>query len=150
VESDELTYPMHVILRFEIEKALFNGSLSVADVPKVWNQKMKEYLGLEVPSDSKGALQDVHWSSGSFGYFPTYSLGAIAAAQIAHSIPNHENLLANNDYPAIKKWLNENIHNKGSLTLNSNALLKQVTGEELNPQIYIKYLKEKYSKLYNL
>ncbi|KAL9643568.1 hypothetical protein ABK040_010181 [Willaertia magna] len=150
VEADELTYPMHVIVRFEIEKALFDGTINVKDVPKVWNEKMKEYLGVEIPNDAKGCLQDVHWSSGAFGYFPTYLLGAMTACQIAHSLPNFENLLNNNDYLSIKQWLNENIHKKGSMTLTTDNLLKQATGEELNPKIFISYLKKKYTEVYDL
>ncbi|KAG2382361.1 hypothetical protein C9374_005563 [Naegleria lovaniensis] len=150
IESDELTYPMHVILRFEIEKALFDGSLKVEDVPKAWNQKFKEYLGLDVPSDSKGALQDVHWSSGAFFYFPTYLLGAAASAQISSSIPDFEKHIQENNYPFLKNWLNENIHERGSVTLNSNRLLEVATGQKLNAEIFINYLKNKYSKLYDL
>jgi carboxypeptidase Taq len=149
VESDEVTYPLHIILRFEIERDLFSGAVQVDDLPKVWNEKMKQYLGIEPPTDAQGVLQDVHWSSGAFGYFPTYSLGAMYAAQIAAQ-PEIAKYVENGQYKEICQWLKEKIHTRGSVTLNANRLLKEATGEELNVDHFVKYLKDKYSEIYDL
>jgi carboxypeptidase Taq len=149
-ESDEVTYPLHVILRYEIEKGLFDGSISVDELPMVWNNKMREYLGICPPTDSEGVLQDVHWTSGSFGYFPTYLLGSIMAAQLAAKLPNFERLLEASDYKQIKNYLTEKIHKRGSVDLNADKLLEYATGEPLNPKYFIDYLTKKYSEIYQL
>ncbi|KAL0491522.1 carboxypeptidase [Acrasis kona] len=149
VEADEVTYPLHIILRFEIEKGLFDGSINVDDLPTIWNQKMKDYLGIEPTNDSTGVLQDVHWSSGAFGYFPTYTLGAMYAAQLA-SLPQIDEWIKKAEYGEICKWLGENVHKKGSVTLNANKLLEEATGEKLNASHFVKYLTEKYNDVYKL
>lgn len=153
IESDELTYALHVMVRYEIEKALFNDEIEVADLPKVWNEKYKEYLGVEPKHDGEGVLQDVHWAGGSFGYFPSYALGYMYAAQLKHKmledIPNYDELLANGDITPIKHWLNEHIHQYGKLK-KPLELLNDITGEGLNVQYLIDYLKEKYSAIYRL
>jgi carboxypeptidase Taq len=131
VEADEITYPLHIILRYELEKGLFDGSIQVNDLPGIWNDRMEEYLGIRPPSDSLGVLQDVHWSSGSFGYFPSYTLGAIYACQFFND------------------WLNKNIHRLGRL-YSAEDLVKKVTGEPLNPHLYMSYLKEKYGAIYKI
>ncbi|GJL78281.1 MAG: carboxypeptidase M32 [Nitrospinaceae bacterium] len=153
VEADELTYPLHVILRFEIEKGLFDGSMTVDDLPEIWNDKMLNYLGVKPPTDTLGVLQDVHWSSGSFGYFPSYTLGAMYACQfygtLVREVPETEKHIEKGDFSPIKNWLNEKIHRQGRL-YTPQELVLQVTGEPLNPDIFIDYLKNKYQAVYQL
>jgi len=154
VESDEVTYPMHIILRYELEKGLIEGTIEVDDLPKLWNAKMKEYLGIEPSTDSQGVLQDTHWASGLFGYFPTYSLGAIYSSQffeqLKKEIPNVDQLLENGDFKPVREWLRNKIHIVGSLYPSGDLLAKEVTGQPLNPSIFTDYLQKKYSKLYDL
>lgn len=149
IEADELTYSLHVMIRYEIEKMIFEGKLEVEDLPRVWNAKIKEYLGIDVPSDSKGVLQDVHWAGGMFGYFPSYSLGNAYASQIIDELKKEIDInshLGNGDFAPINSWLNEKIHKKG-MTLDPNDLIKSVCGEELNPVPFINYLKEKFGSI---
>jgi len=154
VDADEVTYPLHVILRFEIEKAFFDGSLDVESLPTVWNQKMKDLLGLDVSNDAEGCLQDIHWSIGAFGYFPSYSLGAMMATQIFEAakreMPALEENISNGQFSELKQWLNTNIHETGSLIDNPDELLENVTGSKLDPTIFVSYLRKKYSFLYGL
>lgn len=149
--ADELTYHFHIIIRFEIEKALIEGSLKVKDVPEVWNQKYEEYLGVEVPSDAQGCLQDVHWSHGGFGYFPTYSLGSLYSAQFYKQASEEqgdlEEKIAKGDLHTLREWLRENIHQWGRLE-RSGELCKRVTGKELDPDPFIDYAWKKYGDLY--
>ncbi len=153
VEADELTYPLHVILRFEIEKDLFEGSLSVDDLPEAWNEKMKKYLGIIPPTDTVGVLQDSHWSSGAFGYFPSYTLGAIYACQfynaLREELPDTDKNIETGHFVPIKNWLNQKIHRQGRLYTPQELVLR-ITGEPLNPQHLIHYLKSKYSVIYKL
>ncbi|MGV7221305.1 MAG: carboxypeptidase M32 [Nitrospinales bacterium] len=153
VEADEVTYPLHVILRYELEKGLFDGSISVDQLPDLWNNKMEEYLGIRPPNNRMGVLQDVHWSSGSFGYFPSYTLGAMYASQfysaMLKEIPDAESQIEKGEFANIKKWLNTNIHSKGTL-FSPSELVKQVTGEPLNHKYFISYLNEKYGNIYKL
>ncbi len=153
VEADELTYPLHIILRFEIEKELFEGNVSVNDLPELWNEKMFTYLGIRPPNDTVGILQDSHWSGGAFGYFPSYTLGAIYACQFYRAIqsehPDIEQLVASGDFSSIKNWLNKNIHSQGKLYTPQELILR-ITGEPLNPEHFICYLEEKYRKIYQL
>ncbi|WP_238883450.1 carboxypeptidase M32 [Clostridium sp. YIM B02551] len=152
-EADELTYSLHVIIRYEIEKAIFNGEVATSDLPRLWNEKYKEYLGVEPTNDSEGILQDMHWSDGSFGYFPSYALGNLYGAQFLNTmkkdIPNYKELLGKGDIKPITKWLNEKIHTHGAVYSPMELLLK-VTGEKLNPKYFIDYLEEKYTKLYHV
>jgi carboxypeptidase Taq len=154
VESDEVTYPLHIILRYELEKALVEGSIEVKDLPRLWNEKMKEYLGCEPESDARGVLQDVHWSAGLFGYFPTYSLGAMYATQIFKAaekeLPGLADDIAAGKFERLKGWLNEKIHKVGSLPTSGDELMVAVTGAPLQPQVFLDYLKDKYSALYQL
>jgi carboxypeptidase Taq len=153
VEADEVTYPMHVILRYEIEKGLFDGSVEINTLPELWNSKMKEYLGVEPPSDTLGVLQDTHWSGAAFGYFPSYTLGAIYASQFYQTLqqekPDLENEIKSGNLSTIRQWLNHKIHEKGRLLSVAN-LVKQVTGDDLNPTVFLDYLKKKYRKIYRL
>ena len=153
VEADEVTYPMHVILRYELEKGLFDESIKVEDLPELWNAKMVEYLGVMPPTDTLGVLQDTHWSGGAFGYFPSYTLGAIYASQfyqaLKQEIPDIEKQVEEGNLALIRGWLGAKIHQQGRL-LSVPALVRQVTGENLNPECFIKYLKNKYSQIYRL
>ncbi len=153
VEADEVTYPLHIILRFEIEKGLFDGSISPDDLPGIWNDKMNTYLGIKPNTDMEGVLQDIHWSMGSFGYFPSYTLGAMYACQFFNTLKIQdsgiEEKIKAGKFIDIKKWLNENIHQKGRL-YSIDELVIQVTGESLNPDHFIKYLIDKYTDIYKL
>ncbi|EIT86651.1 thermostable carboxypeptidase 1 [Fictibacillus macauensis ZFHKF-1] len=153
IEADELTYPLHVIVRYEIEKGLFNDEIEVKDLPRVWNEKMQEYLGITPPNDAQGVLQDVHWSGGSFGYFPSYALGYIYAAQLKNSmkrdLPNVDEAIANGQFELITKWLQENIHQYGMMK-KPMELLQDVTGEGLNADHLIAYFENKYSAIYDV
>ena len=151
VEADEVTYCLHVILRFEIEMALISGHLQVADLPYAWNEKMKELLGITPPSDRFGCLQDIHWSLGDIGYFPTYALGNLFAAQFfaafAKKHPDWEVRVSSGDLGFIREFLKINIHSLGK-QYSSQELVKRVTGKTLNETAYCQYLKKKYSEIY--
>lgn len=145
-EADELTYCLHIIIRYEIEKLLVNGEIEVDDLATIWNQKYKEYLGVDVPGDKDGVLQDVHWSDGSFGYFPSYALGNLYAAQLMHYMRKDfdvDKALETGKLNLFKKWLCKNAFPYGSL-MDVNDWIIKVTGEPLNPDYYIAYLKEKF------
>jgi carboxypeptidase Taq len=152
-EADELTYHFHILIRYEIEKALMEGKLKVVDLPAYWNARYKEYLGVKVPNDAQGVLQDIHWSHGSIGYFPTYSLGSFYAAQFfataKKEVKSLENNIENGNLLPLVEWLREKIHIHGKY-YSAEELCKKVTGEKLNFNHFIKYAKEKYSTLYNL
>ena len=152
VEADELTYSLHIMLRYEIEKMLINGEVNIDDLPKIWNEKVKEYLGLEPQNDSEGLMQDIHWYCGLIGYFPSYAIGNAYASQIYNAMKKDfdvEKALENQDLKKITDWLGEKIHKYGLLK-DTPTIIKEVTGEELNPKYYIEYLKEKYSKIYEI
>lgn len=151
VEADEVTYGLHIILRFEIERELVAGKIKVKDLPEVWNQKMKDLLGIVPKTDREGVLQDVHWAHGSFGYFPTYLLGTMASAQIWNIFSTKYEVLStkvmNGDLVVLRDWLREKIHRHGRV-YTSKELIKSVTGENLNPKYFIEYLESKFEKLY--
>lgn len=151
VEADEVTYNLHVMIRYEIEKALINGEIKVSELPRVWNEKMKEYLGITPPNDTKGVLQDVHWAGGSFGYFPSYTLGNIFAAQLYNTakkeIRDFDTLISKGELISIKKWLSEKIHKFGKL-MEPSEIIKEATGEDINPTYLIDYLESKYKDIY--
>lgn len=153
VEADEVTYTLHVILRFEIEKMLVEGSLKVKDVPKIWNQKMHDLLGITPPTDALGCLQDIHWSLGSMGYFPTYALGNLYAAQFfekfAHDHPDWESQLSQGNLAFIRDWLKTHIHQYGR-QYTPHGLIEKVTGKPLSEKPYLDYLNAKYGKIYGL
>jgi carboxypeptidase Taq len=153
IEADELTYNLHIIIRYEIEKLIFNEGLEVKDLPGVWNTKYQEYLGITPPSNALGVLQDVHWSGGDFGYFASYSLGNMYAAQILNTLrqelPEFENLIAAGNLLPVKEWLTEKIYRYGQ-SLTPSQIIEQVTGEPLNPDYLADYLEAKYTELYQL
>jgi len=165
LESDEVTYTMHIILRYEIEKGLLDGSIPVEEVPAVWNSKMKEYLGVEVMDDAQGCLQDIHWAGGAFGYFPTYSLGAMYACQLYACAkeqvdvaskstctkgPTLEENIALGNFAVLKNWLNKNVHKLGSVPASGDELMERVTGNRLQPETFLNYLRCKYTEIYKL
>lgn len=151
VDSDEVTYNLHIILRFELEKQLFDGSLKVNNLPEKWNSSSQELLGLTPKNDKEGVLQDVHWSGGHFGYFPSYCLGNMLAAQLWYAVSSQMPLLqesiAQGDFSSLLKWLRENIHQWGK-QFGFHELIQRVTGEPLNSKYLIKYLSERYLPLY--
>lgn len=151
-EADELSYSLHIIIRYEIEKMLIHGEITVAELPAAWNKKYEEYMGIIPPTDSVGVLQDTHWSWGEFGYFPSYAIGSAISAQLyAHMkniMPFDEYLLEGNIKP-IQSFLSEHIHQYG-LTKTANEMLLDITGETFNANYYVQYLKEKYHALYQL
>jgi len=152
VESDELTYNLHIIIRYEIERMLFTEDVDVNDLPNIWNKKYEEYLGITPPTNAEGVLQDIHWSFGAFGYFPTYALGSAYAAQITTHMEKDldlDALIKAKDLETIKKWLGERIHQYGK-TYTPNQLMEKSFGEKFNADYYVNYLTEKYSKLYEL
>jgi carboxypeptidase Taq len=151
-EADEVTYNLHIALRFEIENSLINGKLSVDEVGEVWKEKMKEYLGVVPDNNREGVLQDVHWSNGMFGYFPTYTLGNLYAAQFMTSMRKKvdiEDSVQKGQFMPVLSWLRENIHQYGSLYMPED-LCEKVSGEKLNPKYFIDYLESKYSQVYNI
>lgn len=153
IKADEVTYPLHVVLRYEIEKGMFDGTMDIDGLPEIWNDKMENYLGIRPPKDTLGVLQDVHWSGGDFGYFPSYTLGAMYACQFYNAmkkdIQDLEERILQKDFAVIKSWLNEHIHRKGRI-YSTEELVRQVTGEGLNADHFVNYLKEKYHALYRL
>ena len=153
VEADELTYNLHIMLRFEMELNVIEGRLLVEDLPEVWNAKMKDYLGIEPTSDAEGVLQDVHWSLGAFGYFPTYTLGNLYAAmlfdQAKTDLPNLEQNMAEGHLLTLKGWLNDRVHRWGR-QFSAADLIKQVTGTALTPDPFIAGLQKKFGALYQL
>jgi carboxypeptidase Taq len=150
--ADEVTYHFHIIIRYEIEKALIDGSIKVKDLPDVWNEKYLKYLGIKPSNDREGVLQDVHWSHGSFGYFPTYTLGSLYAAQFFNTINSKTSDLDKQievaDYNVISQWLNENIYSKGRL-FDSDVLCQKACGEPLNSIYFINYIQSKYKDIYS-
>ncbi len=150
IHADEVTYILHVILRFEIEMGLLNNEFEVSDIPNIWNQKMQDLLGIVPNTDSEGCLQDVHWSCGLIGYFPTYALGNLYAAQIFATFkkiyPDFEKKIADGNLTFIKEFLNENVHKFGREYTPAD-LIKKVTGKKLSTDDYIEYLSSKYSQI---
>lgn len=152
IEADELTYALHIILRYELEQALIDGSLEVKDLPEAWNDKMEAYLGIRPTTDAEGVLQDIHWSAGDFGYFPTYALGYMYAAQLNNRLEQDINMpmmIKTNDFEPIREWLTEHVHRHGKMK-KPLEIIEEVTGEGLNPDHLIKYLTDKYTKIYQL
>jgi carboxypeptidase Taq len=150
-EADEISYHFHVFVRYELEKRLIEGSLMTADIPAFWNEQYKNYLGVIVPDDKKGCLQDVHWSHGSFGYFPTYSLGSFYAAQFfaktEKDLPALNHDISKGNTQALLDWLRTNIHKHGRY-FTSEDLCKEVTGEGLNGKYFMEYVQKKYKAIY--
>lgn len=153
VEADEVTYNLHTLLRFEMEVDLLDGHLAAKDAPAAWNAKFKEYFGIEVPDDRRGILQDTHWASGLIAYFPTYTIGNIASAQlfakVQQDVPDLPAAIERGDFSGLLSWLRQHIHRHGRKYL-PHELLHKATGQHLTAQPYIAYLQKKYGELYHL
>ncbi|MBW7473964.1 carboxypeptidase M32 [Paenibacillus oenotherae] len=153
IEADELTYNLHIIIRYEIEKLLFNGGVKASELPAIWNEKYKEYLGVVADNYSDGVLQDVHWSGGAFGYFPSYSLGNMYAAQITDTmereVPALWEMVGRGELHPIKEWLTDKIYQYGKLRTPSE-LITSITGKSLDPDYLVAYLERKYKDIYRL
>lgn len=152
-EADEVTYHFHVLIRYEIEKTLIDGSLGAADVAAAWNDKYKTYLGIQPPDDKSGVLQDVHWSHGSFGYFPTYSLGSFYAAQFfeqaMQDISGLQAQISQGQFAQLLQWLRENVHYHGR-RYTSEELCQRITGRGLDFSAFMRYIQNKYAGIYGL
>jgi carboxypeptidase Taq len=153
VEADEATYNLHIMLRFELERALLKGDLEPADLPGVWNERFKDYLGIDVPDDRRGCLQDVHWAFGLVGYFPTYTLGNLYSAQlfekIREDIPDLEDQFRQGEFDALLGWLRKNIHEQGK-RYRAGDLCKEVTGKELSAEPLLRHLEGKLRPIYGI
>ena len=153
VEADEVTYNLHILLRFEVEQKMIDGSLPIMDIPSLWNEKMEKYLGITPPTDAAGCMQDVHWSMGYQGYFPTYTLGNIYSAQILRkmerAVPDFWGKVEKGEFAPIKGWLNRNLHAKGRL-MRAEDMMRSLTGEGLNAEHYVRYLREKFGPIYKV
>jgi carboxypeptidase Taq len=151
IEADEVTYNLHIIIRFELERDLFAGKIKVNELPQVWNQKYADYLGVEVQNDAEGVMQDTHWASGLFGYFPSYALGNLYTGQIRAAVtkdlPEWRKEVAKGKLNQVNAWLNKNIHSPSNL-YDPEELIEKATGKTLNSDAYISYLKEKYGAIY--
>lgn len=151
-EADELTYPLHILIRYEIEKMIADGTLDYDKLPEIWADKYEQYLGIRPENDAEGVLQDMHWSAGYLGYFPTYALGSAYAAQIYEAMCKDldpEKELAAGNTAAITEWLNDHVHHYGG-TKSMKEITEEVSGKPFDPHIYTNYLKDKYTKLYGL
>ncbi len=153
VEADEATYALHIILRFELEQELIEGRLDVADLPEAWNARFKNYLGLDVPDDARGVLQDVHWAMGAIGYFPTYALGNLIACQLWQralaDVPDLDERVAHADLAPLREWLREHIHRHGA-KFTMPELLEREVGAPIAVEPFVAYLKSKLSDVYGV
>lgn len=151
VEADEVTYGLHIIIRFNIERDLFAGKITAKELPEIWNQSYKKYLGIKIENDSEGVMQDTHWASGYYGYFPSYALGNIYGGQLLSAMekdmPDWRKQLEKGSFKPAKQWLTEKVHKQGNL-YDPPMLIKKITGKELTVKPYLNYLNEKCSKLY--
>jgi carboxypeptidase Taq len=147
VDADEVTYPAHILVRYEVERALIENQLAIEDLPEAFNAGVRDVFGLEVPNDRLGCLQDIHWPGGAWGYFPTYTLGAMAAAQLfdaaCRAEPDILPSLSTGDFTPLREWLRANVHAKGSL-LSTDELLKAATGQPLTAEMYQRHLRRRY------
>ncbi|MGD1060582.1 MAG: carboxypeptidase [Methanomassiliicoccales archaeon] len=151
IDADEVTYGLHIIIRFEIERELFVGKIGVDDLPAVWNEKYEKYLGLKIENDSEGVMQDTHWAGGAFGYFPSYAMGNIYGGMFLEKmnkdLKGWRKSVKKGDFSGVKSWLTTNVHSKGD-TLDPAQLVKAVTGRDVEVQPFIDYLDRKFSKIY--
>lgn len=153
VEADEVTYNLHIMIRFELELAIMEGKLAIKDVPEAWNDRYSEYLGVSVPNDGAGCLQDIHWAHGILGYFPTYSIGNVVASQLWEAmlevLPNADELIENGQFQPMLDWLIENVHSRAKKYL-PQELVQKVTGDRINCRAFLTYLETKFGDLYKL
>ena len=152
IQADELTYSLHIMVRYEVEKLLVEQGMDVRELPEIWVEKYREYLGVCPENDGEGVLQDIHWSQGSFGYFPSYALGSAFGAQMYETMKTQmdvEGLLEQGNPAPIREYLREHVHRYGKMKP-SRQILKDMTGKEFDAGCYIRYLKEKYGMLYGI
>jgi len=153
IQADEVTYILHIIIRFEIEREWFAGKITTKELPQVWNEKYKEYLGVDIPNDTLGLMQDLHWFSQYYAYFHGYGIGDLISAQITNTmskrLPSWRDDILKGNFANIKQWLAENVHEKGG-THDGLELVEQITNEPLSPKYYKEYIEKKFSKIYNL
>jgi carboxypeptidase Taq len=153
VESDELTYALHIVLRFELEQELIEGRLAIADLPEAWNARFQEFFGITVTDDANGVLQDVHWSAGLIGYFPTYALGNLIAGQLWEQVhvdlPDLDRRIAAGELYPLREWLVEKVHRHGS-KFTTTELLERVVGSPIAVGPFVSYLKHKLGEVYGL
>jgi carboxypeptidase Taq len=153
VDADEATYNLHVVLRFELEQEIIDGRLDLGDLPDAWNGRMREYLGVEVPDDARGVLQDIHWAGGTLGYFPTYSLGNVMSVQIWEAVraavPDLDEQIEAGEFAPLREWLRENLHRHGR-KFTPRETLERAAGGPIDPEPYLRYLKTKLSEIYGL
>ena len=152
IEADELTYALHIMVRYELEKRLFSGDLEVKDLPGEWNRLYREYLGVTVPDDRHGVLQDSHWAGGNIGYFPSYALGSAYGAQYLRKMKETvdvDDCVRRGDFAPVNSWLREKIWKHGGL-LTPSEVFRNATGEEFDPTVFTDYLEAKYTELYQL
>jgi carboxypeptidase Taq len=153
VEADEVTYNLHIMMRFELERDLFRGDVQPADLPAAWNAKCRAYLGIIPPTDREGVLQDIHWSWGYFGYFPTYALGTVYAAQLEaalrREVPDLDEQMVAGEFGAPIRWMRDRVHRLG-MRYRPADLIEHATGKSPNSDDYLSYLTRKYSLLYHL
>ncbi|HIH67118.1 MAG TPA: carboxypeptidase M32, partial [Candidatus Thalassarchaeaceae archaeon] len=153
VDADEATYNLHIMIRYEIEKQLIAGEIDVDDLPDAWDEMYNEYLGIRAPNRTLGVLQDIHWSMGAIGYFPTYTLGNLYAAQLLESarndLPEHDTQIREGDFFPLLKWMRDNVHSRGSV-LEPAELIKEATGQDPSPDAFIRYLGSKVERLYGV
>jgi carboxypeptidase Taq len=151
IEADEVTYGLHIIIRFEMERDIFAGKLMVEELPQAWNEKYDKYLGVEIENDSEGVMQDTHWASGYYGYFPSYALGNIYGGMFLKKLrkddPTWKKELKKGNFQPVKNWMIENIHSKGNL-YDPADLVKESTGEALKVKPFTSYLEKKFRKIY--
>jgi carboxypeptidase Taq len=153
IEADEVTYSLHVILRYRLERAMVTGDLRVTDLPGEWNRSMERLLGIRPKNDAEGVLQDIHWAMGAFGYFPTYALGNLYGAQfyrkMRSDLEDMDSLIAEGNFTPIREWMRTHIHSHGSAKTPEELLL-DVTGEELQAEPFLSYLREKYTRIHEI
>jgi len=151
IEADEVTYGLHIIIRFNLERDLFANKIAVNELPEIWNQSYKDYLGIRIENDSEGIMQDTHWASGLYGYFPTYALGNIYGGQILavmeKDLPNWRKPITEGNFSNVRQWLVQNVHTYGNL-YDPADLIRKITGKELYVKPYLNYLQQKYSRIY--
>jgi carboxypeptidase Taq len=153
VEADEVTYHLHVMVRFELERALLSGDLSVGDLPAAWNERYRAYLGITPPDDARGCLQDVHWSAGLLGYFPTYTLGTLLSVQLweamGRDLGDVDEAIRRGELGGVLEWMREHVHRHGR-RYTSAELTERATGAPLSAEPYLRYVRRKYGDLYGL
>ncbi len=153
VDADEATYNLHIMIRYEIEKLLISDELAVDDLPDAWDEMYQEFLGIKSPNESLGVLQDIHWSMGAIGYFPTYTLGNLYAAQLLEAarndLPDHDEDIRKGEFGNLLHWMRGNVHSRGSV-LEPADLIEEATGKAPSPDAFVRYLSSKVERLYGV